>query len=121
MCIRDSYEPDLYARVLKRVDGTHSIGKLGGDAFNAVLPPVFKSWRDYCLHLLYNLVGDEDRADYMETFRKYDKHILPNLESRSELDLYDSKKAQAVLVGDTYGKMLEPLAVSIGFGKGAKT
>lgn len=77
------FEPELYEKVIKRVAGADTVGKMGADDFMPKeLPFMFESWQEYAEYLYEHLVND----DYFhKNWAKSLKQIKPFVDNFPEL------------------------------------
>ena len=76
-------EPELYERVIRRIEGSDTIGKMGRDDFMPKeLPFMFDDWEEYANYLYDNLVTDEY---FMKGWEQAKKRIKPFVDNFPEL------------------------------------
>lgn len=92
-------EPVLYEKVIRRVQGADTIGKMGAEDFMPKeLPFMFESWEEYAKYLYENLVNDEY---FQKNWKKALKQISPFVDNFPELrDKFWWEMAKAVVGND---------------------
>lgn len=89
-------EPDNYNKIVERVEGINTAGKLGRDEFFITeLPFMFKDWKEYRDYLLENIIQDEFKGIFKRRFDQMDKH----LENSIDINNNDYEKMYRVQIG----------------------
>ncbi len=69
-------EPDNWNKIVKRLNGINTAGKLENDGFIIKdLPYMFKNWKEYRDYLLENLINGKHQEVFKKRFEQMDKHI----------------------------------------------
>jgi len=66
-------EPDTYARLVNRIGGIDTAGKLQGDFFQRTLPYMFKDWIEYRDYLLDKLIEPQHRERFTKHFASQER------------------------------------------------
>jgi predicted phosphoadenosine phosphosulfate sulfurtransferase len=94
------FDPALYDKLAHRLQGVDTAGKMNADDFFAKkLPFMFKSWEEYCYHLIDKLVDNERWEKSLVSFLKMNKEVFdddPKMYERAS-----KVGCQSVLANDT--------------------
>lgn len=74
-------EPDTWNKVAERVDGSNAVKHLKGSAFKCPkeLPYMFKSWKQYAIHLAENMIDDDEFIARMnKEIKNHKKYMITN-------------------------------------------
>lgn len=104
------FEPETYARLTRRLQGTDTANKLGfEDYFPEELPFMFDSWEEYRDYLLDNLIENPDWRERMRRrFRSQQERMDPAVH-----DLMFRVHIKSILVNDWEGILPGNFAPSI--------
>jgi len=69
-------EPDTYQKIVNRLQGIDTAGKLGKDDYFVYdLPYMFKSWREYRDYLLDKLIKPDKKEYFIKQFKELDTYV----------------------------------------------
>lgn len=100
-------EPETWEKATKRLPGINTYGHLGRDQYVKELPYMFSSWDEYALHLIENLITDEDgREKFLRQRAVLAKQdYVPEAERGRAL-------VNSIITGDRWGTLVHNFSVS---------
>jgi predicted phosphoadenosine phosphosulfate sulfurtransferase len=107
-------EPETWEAATRRLEGINTYGHIGKDQYPDELPYMFKSWEEYLLYLIDNLVpedamyrGKNQRLIFLDQYRRLREQC-----PWDEPETIQRQMVKAVIGGDPYGTQLNNYLVT---------
>ena len=100
-------EPETWEKATRRLAGISTRGHLGTEQYFSQLPFMFGSWDEYALHLIDNLIPEEDRQIYLRH-----RQSLENQAPWAKPEERGKALVNAVITNDTWGTLINNFVTS---------